>query len=34
LCPSLQEIQDWIEQSQQLDRPLRPSINRDTRTSL
>jgi predicted flap endonuclease-1-like 5' DNA nuclease len=22
LCPSLQEIQDWIEQSQQLDRPL------------
>ncbi|MGC8713102.1 MAG: DUF4332 domain-containing protein [Leptodesmis sp.] len=34
LCPSLQEIQDWIEQSQQLDRPLRPSVNRDTRTSL
>ncbi len=34
LCPSLKEIQDWIEQSQHLDRPIRPSINRDTKTSL
>lgn len=34
LCPSLQEIQGWIEQSQQLGRSSRHAINRDTRTSL
>ncbi|MGQ9872045.1 DUF4332 domain-containing protein [Leptodesmis sp.] len=34
LCPSLKEIQDWIEQSQHLDRPTRPSVNRDTKTFL
>lgn len=34
LCPSLKEVQDWIEQSRQLDRPVRQPTNRDTRTSL
>jgi predicted flap endonuclease-1-like 5' DNA nuclease len=34
LCPSLKEIQDWIEQAQQLDRLGPRSINRGTKTSL
>jgi hypothetical protein len=33
LCPSLEEVQIWIEQSQQLKRPDPPTLNRDTRTS-
>jgi predicted flap endonuclease-1-like 5' DNA nuclease len=33
LCPSLEEIQSWIEQSQQLGRLDPRSLNRDTRTS-
>jgi hypothetical protein len=34
LCPSLEEIQGWIEQCQQLQRAVSQPVNRDTRTSL
>lgn len=34
LCPSLQEVQGWIEQSQQLGHSSRHTLNRGTRTSL